>query len=86
MQLWTAFVRSDTIIRSKSMPQTCLDFIEKKATKIREEGLGEQLTWHLVNLWDEGFISGDHMPFCLDHYQKLARGTHTVVVNYTVAG
>ena len=80
MQMWNAFVRSDTIIRSKSIPQTCLNFIEMNATKIRDEGLGEQLPWHLVNLWDEGLISSDHLSFCLDHYHNLASGTHIVAV------
>lgn len=75
MQMWNAFVRSDTIIRKKSIPQKCLNFIDMNATTIRDEGLGEQLPWHLINLWDEGLISSDHMSVCLDRYHKLAGGT-----------
>lgn len=80
MHLWNAFVRSDTIIGAKSMPQKCLDFVEAHATHIRHAGIDEQLTWHLVNLWDEGLISSDHMSVCLDHFHKIANGAVVVVV------
>ena len=79
MHLWNSFIRSDTIIRAKSIPQRCLNFVEAHATQIRDAGIGEQLTWHLVNLWDEGLISSDHMSACLDHYNKLANGAVVVV-------
>ena len=72
MLLWNNFVRSDTIIPAKRIPQICLDFIEQHYETIRDEGIDSTLPWHLVNLWDEGLISGEHLSFCIEHYHDLA--------------
>lgn len=69
---WNNFVRSDTIIPAKKIPQLCLDFVEQRYETIRDEGIGSTLPWHLVNLWDEGLISADHLSFCIEHYHDLA--------------
>jgi VEFS-Box of polycomb protein len=69
--LWNGFIESDTIIPSKRIPQLCVDFIGKHAMAIRDSGIDEQLRWHLVTLWDEGIISGDHLSSCLDYYHGL---------------
>lgn len=69
--LWNDFIKRDTIIPARLIPQLCVDFIEKHAKAIKDSGIDEQLRWHLVTLWDEGLISSDHLSSCLDYYHGL---------------
>jgi len=79
MHLWNAYVRSDTVIRNKSIPQLCLRFVETHAKDIQQAGLAEQLPSHLFCLWEEGLINRDHLAVCMDQFHKLANGTHVLL-------
>ncbi|CAB9530098.1 Polycomb protein SUZ12 [Seminavis robusta] len=74
--LWNNYIKSDTKIANKKIPQHCVNFIKSHAKTIRDRGIDEQLQWHLVTLWDEGLISSDHLSSCLDYYYSLVGPPH----------
>lgn len=71
IKIWNKFMRSSTIAVDMKVPSKCLEFIRSHASKIGEENLRNEVTLHLLNLWDNKLISQYHVVFCTREMDRL---------------
>lgn len=79
MKLWNPFIKSNTVIADRSIPERCMAFIHTHYAVLKTNQLRQELVLHLHNLWDHGLVSSDHIVECMMEYDSLQGVTNVVV-------
>ena len=77
MKLWNRFVHRHAILADFHVPQACDAFATHYADQLLEEGLRDELLFHLFALWDFNLVDKDHITKCMAIVDKKGQEKKT---------
>jgi hypothetical protein len=67
-------MQANPVLSQVQLPGRCLHFVKEHGRSIEDLALTEQLTAHLMNLWDEGHVGRSHLFECMALFHELVDG------------